>query len=141
MKKVLQTLMVLTVLLIFGSALLAEEPKNVKDSATLMEKKAKGGKADSQVQPGCGCLETKGFSASGLLEKAYNSVQEDEWDKAIDVCKKVQADLKEHEKKCKCQQLIDFQRIVKSFGDYAEAGRDLDNSDKPNCDKVLKLYT
>ena len=140
MKKVLETLMVLTILLVFGNGILAEEPK--EKSAVLMEKKAKDGKADSQVPASCKCLETKDFSASGLLEKAYNSVQENEWDKAIDDCKKVAADLKNQEKKCLCggHQLTQYQKIVKSFQQYAEGGKDLDDSDKPNCEKVLKLY-
>ena len=142
MKKVLETLMVLTILLVFGNGTLAGEPKEqagTKDTV-LMEKKAKGGAVDSQAPASCKCLETKDFSATGLLEKAYNSVQEDEWDKAIDVCKKVAGDLKDHEKKCKCQQLTDYQQIIQAFQKYAEGGRDLDNSDKPNCEKVLRLY-
>lgn len=137
MRSLFSKLLVLALLLTFTSKLLAEEAKKEEakqaaptKEATLKEKKASP----------CNCLDTKDFSVTNTVAKAYRSVEEDEWKKAIQACKDAVTSIKEHEKKCKCDEVPEYRKIVEAFQKYAEGGEHLDSAEEPDCPFALKVY-
>lgn len=136
MRSLFLKLVVLVSMLTFTGSLLAqevkkEEGKAEKEPLKLMEKKA---------AKKCDCLDTKDFSVTKTVSKAYKSVEEDEWKKAIQSCKDAVASIKEHEKKCKCDEVIEYRKIVEGFQKYAEGGEHLDSAEEPDCPFALKVY-
>ena len=109
----------------------AEKPleQAVEKDSNLQARKA-------QTKPACVCLQP----AADLLNKAYGSIEEDEWTKAIKICKDSIVTIKNLEKTCKCSEISDYKKIIEAFLKYAEGGNHLDGAEDPNCPLALKLY-
>lgn len=74
------------------------------------------------------------------LQKAYASLEEDEWPSAIKACKEAITAIANLSKTCKCPEVIVFQKIADAYLKYAEGGNHLDGAEDPNCPYALKLY-
>lgn len=74
------------------------------------------------------------------LQKAYASLEEDEWPSAIKACREAIAALATLSKTCKCPDVTVFQKIADAYLKYAEGGNHLDGVEDPNCPYALKLY-
>ncbi len=85
----------------------------------------------------CPCLKP----AIEAVQKAYSSLEEDEWPGAIKICKDTIELIKILSKTCKCPEVASYQKITEAFLKYAEGGNHLDGADEPNCPFALKLYT
>lgn len=92
---------------------------------------------EKKVDPACACLKP----AADAVEKAYSSVEEDEWEKAIKACKDSVTAIKNLAKTCKCPELPEYQKTAEAFQKYAEGGSHLDGAEEPNCPFALKLYS
>lgn len=92
---------------------------------------------EKKADPACACLKP----AIDAVEKAYGSVEEDEWEKAIKTCKDSVTSIKTLSKTCKCPELPEYQKTAEAFQKYAEGGSHLDGAEEPNCPFALKLYS
>lgn len=106
---------------------LAQEAAPQKD-AKLMEKKAK--KVD------CACAKP----AADFIKKAYNSVEEDEWKKAIAACKGTITSINNLSKTCKCPEMAAYKKVAEAFLKYSLGGDHLDGADEPDCNLAKGLY-
>lgn len=84
----------------------------------------------------CECL----GPAIDAAQKAYTSLEEDEWPVAIETVKKSIETVKNLSKDCACPEVIAYQKVLEGFLKYAEGGNHLDNVDEPDCPYVTKLY-
>ena len=84
----------------------------------------------------CACLQP----AVDAVQKAYTSVEEDEWAAAIKTCKETIESVKTLSKTCRCPEVAYYQKILNAYLKYAEGGSHLDGTDEPNCPYALKLY-
>lgn len=93
-------------------------------------------KAAPKAQTVCACLE----SAVSALQKAYTSLEEDEWPTAIKVASDTFNTINSLAKTCKCPEVVFYQNIGKAYLNYAKAGNLLDGEEEPNCKVAKKLY-
>lgn len=107
------------------------EVTKVEKESTLQERK--GAK---KTDGGCQCIKP----AVEALERAYNSVEEDEWAKAIKTCKDSITAINTLAKTCKCPEVAQYQKVAEAFMKYAEGGNHLDGAEEPNCPYATKLY-
>lgn len=84
----------------------------------------------------CICLKP----AVDAIQKAYTSLEEDEWPGAIKICKDTIEAIKTLSKTCKCPDVAVYQKTAEAFLKYAEGGNHLDGADEPDCAYALKLY-
>lgn len=84
----------------------------------------------------CPCLEP----GVEPIQKAYLSLEEDEWPAAIKVCTDTQKAINDLAKTCKCPEVAVYQNIAKGYLNYAKGGNILDGDDSPDCKVALKLY-
>jgi len=89
-----------------------------------------------QKLPECACLKPGVDS----IQKAYASLEEDEWPNAIKTCKDTIDAIKILSKTCKCPEVAVYQKVAEAYLKYAEGGNHLDGADEPNCTYALKLY-
>ncbi len=101
----------------------------------LMEKK--NPKKQAVEGGACACLKP-GIDA---IQKAYASLEEDEWPKAIGECKNTIASISALSKSCTCPEIAAYKAISDSFLKYAEGGNHLDSADDPDCPYALKTYS
>lgn len=121
-----------------------EVPKNVKEAAKEVTKDTKEGAkevikdAKEAVKPSgpCDCAKP-GIEA---VQKSYDSLEEDDWTNAIKVCKDAQKNVEGLKKTCKCPELDSYGKVAVAYENYATATNELDNSEKIDCPKVIKLY-
>src|SRR3989338_3564856 len=92
--------------------------------------------AEAKKLPECPCLKP----ATEALGKAYISIEEDEWPKAIKTCKDSIQAIKNLGTTCKCPEVAEYQKIVEAFLGYAQGGDYLDGTEKPDCEKARKMY-
>ena len=92
--------------------------------------------AQAPKAPACPCLKP----ASDAVSKAYSSIEEDEWPKAIKTCKDSIEAIKNLGTTCKCPEVAGYQKIVEAFLGYAQGGDYLDGTEKPDCEKARKMY-
>lgn len=85
----------------------------------------------------CTCLKP-GIDA---IQKAYASLEEDEWPKAITECKNAIAAINSLSKTCTCDEVNAYKSAADSFLKYAEGGNHLDGADEPDCPYALKTYS
>ena len=78
--------------------------------------------------------------AVDAIQKAYVSLEEDEWPAAIKSCTNALAVVANLQKTCKCPEINDYKNITQGFLNYAKGGNFLDGQEDPNCDAVTKLY-
>lgn len=139
MKKFLVLLVILMFLTLGGitsSNVLAQE------AAPPQAAPAEPVKKEAQEEPkaassSCKCLEP----ATSAINKAYASVEEDEWNVAIKTCKNSVDAIKELAKTCKCPEVAIYQSIAEAFLKYSEGGNHLDTVDEPDCPYATKLYS
>lgn len=139
-RSLLIAILVLVSTAITNSSTFAQNEKNAKSTSTPAVTEA-GKEGDLQARKaqkasGCNCLQP----ASDAVQKAYVSIEEDEWVKAIKTCKDSISAIKTLSKTCKCPEVAEYQKIVEAFSKYAEGGNHLDGAEKPNCPYALKLY-
>lgn len=122
----------------------AVEPKAVEKESNLQDRKVQKVPApeiqkapQAQKAPECACAKP----AKDALEKAYGSIEEDEWVKAIKACKDAGVTIKGIGKTCNCPEVTVYQKVVEAFQKYAEGGNHLDGAESPNCPYALKLYS
>ena len=84
----------------------------------------------------CACLE----AGIALVQKAYISLEEDEWPVAIKNSSDALDSINKLSKTCKCPELPIYQNIAKAYLNYAKAGNLLDGEEEPNCKVAKKLY-
>ncbi len=121
-------LVIVSIIFYLGNVSFAQEVAPVQKDAKLMEKKAK--KAD------CVCAKP----AVDLIKKAYASVEEDEWKKAIAVCKGTITSINNLSKTCKCPEMAVYKKIAEAFLKYSLGGDHLDGADEPDCNLAKGLY-
>src|SRR3989338_8368754 len=85
----------------------------------------------------CGCLK----GAIDSIQKAYVSLEEDEWPAAIKATKDAIAAINTVSKDCACPETIAYQKIAEAYLKYAEGGNHLDGAEEPNCPYATKLYS
>ena len=85
----------------------------------------------------CDCLKP----AIDAIQKAYTSLEEDEWPAAIKTSKDTIDIVSNLAKVCKCPEITSYQKVSEAFSKYAEGGNHLDGVDEPNCPYALKLYS
>ncbi|OGI20454.1 MAG: hypothetical protein A3B68_02930 [Candidatus Melainabacteria bacterium RIFCSPHIGHO2_02_FULL_34_12] len=104
----------------------------------LEERKAMtgGGGTSGVVDSACACLEP----GNKAILKAYGSLEEDEWPKAIVESKNAIETINNLAKTCKCPEVDTYKKVADSFLKYAQGGNHLDGADEPNCPFALKVY-
>ena len=85
----------------------------------------------------CGCLK----GAIDSIQKAYVSLEEDEWPTAIKATKDAIASINTVSKDCACPETIAYQKIAEAYLKYAEGGNHLDGAEEPDCPYATKLYS
>ncbi|MBI3590830.1 MAG: hypothetical protein HY094_05565 [Candidatus Melainabacteria bacterium] len=138
-----------------SSVSLAQDALKPKDTVKAVEKepnlqekkvpKAPGATKAQEVMkapevpkaPECACAKP----ARDAVEKAYGSIEEDEWVKAIKACNDAGLTIKGITKTCTCPEVPIYQKVVEAFQKYAEGGNHLDGAEQPNCPYALKLYS
>ena len=99
------------------------------------------------VQPGadvkdikngiCDCLK----GTIDAIQKAYVSLEEDEWPAAIKSTKDAIAVINTVSKDCTCPETQAYQKIAEAYLKYAEGGSHLDGAEEPDCPYATKLYS
>lgn len=84
----------------------------------------------------CTCLDP----GNKAILKAYGSLEEDEWPKAITEVKVAVEAIENLSKTCKCPDVDVYKKVVDSFLKYAQGGNHLDGADEPDCPFALKVY-
>ena len=85
----------------------------------------------------CDCLK----GAIDAIQKAYVSLEEDEWQAAIKITKDAINTINTVSKNCTCPETIAYQKIADAYLKYAEGGYHLDGTEAPNCPYATKLYS
>lgn len=91
----------------------------------------------AKVDDVCPCLKP----GIDLIQKVYNSLEEDEWKDAENAAKNAQTFIKNLATTCKCPEVTSYQKIAEAYLKYAQGGNHLDGADQPNCPFALKLYS
>lgn len=84
----------------------------------------------------CACAKP----ASDAIQKAYASLEEDEWSAAIKSSTDTLNSINTLSAKCKCPEVAIYQNVAKAFLNYAKGGNLLDGEDNPDCKKAKELY-
>lgn len=100
------------------------------------EKEEVSKKTLSREAGDCTCVEP----IEKALSKAYISLEEDEWPKAIKVCTDAVNKVKELEKTCKCPVIPVYKDVANAYLSYAKGGEILDGEEEIDCIKAVKLY-
>ncbi|GEM_PF-7118037 len=112
-----------------------------KESTLLDRKKQQKKPTQPQAQPveggACACLKP----AIDAIQKAYSSLEEDEWPKAIGECKNTIATINNLAQSCTCEEINAYKSTADAFLKYAEGGNHLDGADEPDCPYALKTYS
>ena len=103
--------------------------KQVVDMSKEQTVEAKGGI--------CDCLK----GAIDSIQKAYVSLEEDEWPAAIKTTKDAIGITSMLAKTCTCPETMAYQKIAEAYLKYAEGGNHLDGADEPDCPYATKLYS
>ena len=74
------------------------------------------------------------------IQKAYNSLEEDEWPTAIKISTDTLNTITSISKTCKCTEVTDYQNVAMAYLNYSKAGNLLDGEDEPDCKVAKKLY-
>lgn len=135
MRKVLSVFLSFMLAASVGYISYAQEAAPPQDVQAEPAKQAEPVKKEAAA--GCVCLEP----ATSAINKAYASVEEDEWTIAIKTCKDSITAIKELTKTCKCPEVAVYQSIAEAFLKYSEGGNHLDTVDEPDCPFALKLYS
>ena len=85
----------------------------------------------------CDCLK----GAVDSIQKAYVSLEEDEWPAAIKTTKDAISTINTVAKTCACPETMAYQKIAEAYLKYAEGGNHLDGADEPDCPYATKLYS
>ena len=85
----------------------------------------------------CDCLK----SAIDSIQKAYVSIEEDEWPTAIKTTKDAISTINTLSKTCACPETVAYEKIAEAYLKYAEGGNHLDGAEEPNCPYATKLYS
>ena len=85
----------------------------------------------------CGCLK----GAIDAIQKAYISLEEDEWQAAIKTTKDTINTINTLSKTCACPETVAYQKVAEAYLKYAEGGNHLDGAEEPNCPFATKLYS
>ena len=118
------------------------QPKNIEDKKPQAEIK-KGEeptitKEQMERKGGlCACLQP----AIDVVQKAYTSLEEDEWPTAIKICKDAITLVKNLSLTCKCPEIESYKKLSEAYLKYAEGGNHLDGAETPNCPYAKKLYS
>lgn len=112
----------------------AAKPAPAASQAPVAEPKAE---IKAKVDDACPCLKP----GVDLIQKAYNSLEEDEWKDAEAAAKNAQTFIKNLTSTCKCPEIASYQKIADAYLKYAQGGNHLDGADQPNCPFALKLYS
>lgn len=122
----------LIVTIVFFASFISTLAQEKKEEVPQVDLKAK-----AQVKPtACACLEP-GIT---LVQKAYTSLEEDEWPVAIKSSSDALNEINKISKTCKCPEVAIYQNIAKAYLNYAKAGDLLDGDDEPDCKIAKKLY-
>lgn len=76
-----------------------------------------------------------------IIDKAYLSLEEDEWSNAIKVCTDAVNTVKNLAVTCTCLDVPLYKGIAQAFLNYAKGGDILDGEKEPDCTLANKLYT
>lgn len=117
------------------SILLAQTPTPASQQ-TPQATPAPQAKSAQQVAPACKCLE----GVVVIVQKAYASLEEDEWPSAIKISTDALNTINTLAKTCKCPEISAYQNVAKAFLNYAKGGNLLDGQEEPDCKAALKLY-
>ena len=85
----------------------------------------------------CDCLK----GAVDSIQKAYVSLEEDEWPTAIKITKDTINTINTLSKTCTCPEIIAYQKVAEAYLKYTEGGNHLDGADEPDCPYATKLYS
>lgn len=102
------------------------------EKAKDVEPKAK----TAQKETVCNCIEP----AVTAIQKAYTSLEEDEWPSAIKISTDALNLVSSLSKTCMCPEVNIYQNVAKAYLNYAKAGNLLDGQDEPDCVVAKKLY-
>lgn len=109
-------------------------PAPQAQAPTAVEPKAE---VKAKTEDACPCLKP----GIDLIQKAYNSLEEDEWKDAENASKNAQTFIMTLAATCKCPEVASYQKIADAYLKYAQGGNHLDGADQPDCPYALKLYT
>ena len=123
----------LTLLIAFGVTTELYVSAQNKESNLIERKNQKKQTAEGSD---CTCLKP----ATEAIQKAYASLEEDEWPKAITECKNAIIAINNLSKTCTCSEVNAYKIAANSFLKYAEGGNHLDGADEPDCPYALKTY-
>lgn len=84
----------------------------------------------------CDCIK----GAVDAIQKAYLSLEEDEWPAAIKTTKDAITAIDTLSKTCTCPETVAYKKVAEAYLKYAEGGNHLDGADEPNCPYATKLY-
>lgn len=76
-----------------------------------------------------------------IIDKAYLSLEEDEWSSAIKVCTDAVNTVKNLAVTCTCLDAPLYKAVAQAFLNYAKGGDILDGEKEPDCTLANKLYT
>ncbi len=113
----------------FSSAQTAPVVKKETQPSVTTQAGAKGGI--------CDCLK----GAMDAIQKAYVSLEEDEWTTAIKATKDAISTINTVSKTCTCPETIAYQKVAEAYLKYAEGGNHLDGAEEPDCPYATKLYS
>ena len=85
----------------------------------------------------CDCLK----GAIDSIQKAYLSIEEDEWPTAIKTTKDAISAINTVSKTCACPETVAYEKIAEAYLKYAEGGNHLDGAEEPDCPYATKLYS
>ncbi len=85
----------------------------------------------------CDCLK----GSIEAIQKAYVSLEEDEWPTAIKTTKDAIAVINTVSKNCTCPETLAYQKLAEAYLKYAEGGNHLDGAEEPDCPYATKLYS
>ncbi len=131
MKSLKNLLIVLLALLISFSV------KSFSFAETAPVKKEVSVKKQVTQSPLCDCLKV----AIDSIQKAYVTIEEDEWPAAIKTIKATIATIDALSKTCACPEIKAYQEIAKAYLEYAEGSDRFDGADEPDCLYVKKRYS
>ena len=117
------------------SCILTQNSVYAQKESKLMDKKNQ--KKQAVESGACTCLQP----AIDAIQKAYSSLEEDEWPKAIGECKNTIATINNLSKSCTCEEVNAYKTAADAFLKYAEGGNHLDGADEPDCPYALKTYS
>ena len=102
------------------------------------EKKLDAVQQPTEAKSGlCACLK----GAMDAIQKAYVSIEEDEWPTAIKSTKDAISTIGTVSKTCTCPETIAYQKVAEAYLKYAEGGNHLDGAEEPDCPYATKLYS